>query len=126
MYIDHVSFRHFSRSSRPFSALFSSLSILFSVNLYAAFNLNYILLINVYCHLSFRHFLRLQSFFRPFSVAFILFPSIFTSHLDLALHSSNKYILTSFFPSLLPFSPFFPPFFPSHSIPYFRQFLRHI
>jgi hypothetical protein len=80
MHIDHLSFRHFARSSRPFYALFS--------------------------------------------VAFYLFPSIFTPHLNIALHASKKLHIAIFlsvtFRALLAL---FPPFL-RRFLAFFRQFLR--
>jgi hypothetical protein len=108
--------------SRAFSALFSVAFYPFSVNFYVAFKIACMLLINAYCPPFFPSLFHalLALFSALFSVAFYpLFPSIFTSHLNLTLQMFliNAYC-PSFFPSLFHSSRAFSVFFPSLCIPF--------
>jgi hypothetical protein len=69
-------------------------------------------------------FLPSRAFFRPFSVPFYPFSVNFYVAFKPSLHASNRLRIAhlSFRHFSRPSRAFFPPFSPSHFIPYFRQF----
>jgi hypothetical protein len=107
MHIAHLSFRPFSRPSRPFPPIFMP-----HLNL-TCNDFNKCIL-SIFLSVTFSPFLTLfPPFFPPLS---ILFPPFFPPHLKLALPASTKCILPIFLSVTSPpafFAPF-PPFSPSY------------